>query len=116
MISLFGMRFFRTFLVPNSVEAEALAMCLLLKTTIKLSILSLEVCTNCDLFARVVQGDMVYQSNEMKESLWKLYHLLSVMVGYFEELLCRWCSRDNIVFVDSLIRSTSTFKNASKDK
>ena len=83
-------------------------MCLLLKRAIKMPILSLEVCTNCDTISRVLRGELVYDN---KGPLQKLYDFMKFMRGYFEELMCRLVPRESMMFVNSLMRKENVHKD-----
>jgi hypothetical protein len=91
-----------------SVEAEALAMCLLLKRAIQLSIFSLEVCTDNSEVDRVVRGEQIFSDSD---KFCDLYNLLRVLRGHFNELICRWVPRENIYFTDGLLRNEKLFRN-----
>jgi hypothetical protein len=90
----------------SSVQAEALAMCLLFKRAIQQGISSLEVYTDCDVVDRVIRGD---ERPGDKKTLGELYSLLRWMVSHFHELVCRWVPRQIITFVDGLLRNNELF-------
>lgn len=83
----------------GSVEAEALAMALLLKRAIQIGIRYFEVCTDCAVIDRVVRGEHIIAEDD---KLAELYRLLRNMRGYFEELVCRWVPREGLFTVDTL--------------
>ena len=68
----------------SSVQAEALAMYLLLKRAIQQGIRSLEVCTECEVVDRVIRGE---QRPGDKDTLGELYNLLRWMISHLSIIL-----------------------------
>ena len=68
----------------SSVQAEALAMYLLLKRAIQQGIRSLEVCTECEVVDRVICGE---QRPGDKDTLGELYNLLRWMISHLSIIL-----------------------------
>ena len=91
----------------SSVQAEALAMYLLLKRAIQQGIRSLEVCADCEVVDRVICGE---QRPGDKDTLGELSNHLRWMISHFDELTCRRVpNRECVSFVDGFLRNTRLF-------
>uniref|UniRef100_A0A0E0DGN7 Uncharacterized protein n=1 Tax=Oryza meridionalis TaxID=40149 RepID=A0A0E0DGN7_9ORYZ len=84
----------------NSIGAEGIGMYLQLKRSIGLKYL--QPYTDKKTIRKVVAGKLVTGNNEEET---KFFELLKLMTGYFERVAPRWAPREELSFVDGLLRN-----------
>jgi hypothetical protein len=91
---------YRDFPSRNSVAAEATGMYLQLRRSIGLNYLKAH--TDSNTIRKVVVGKLIAGNSEEET---KLFKLLQVLTGYFRRVVPRWVPREEVKFVDGLLRN-----------